>query len=169
ISGTPSAAGTITSSISASNSFGTDTKTLVITVGSGGGGDTNLALNQLATASSFQAGNLVANANDASTTSRWAAVDGTFPQWWRVDLGANKVLSRVDIMWLNPTSRAYKYKLEVSTDDTNYSTAFDNTGNTTIGNSSDAISATARYVRVTVTGSTTGGFASFYDIQVLGH
>jgi hypothetical protein len=170
ISGTPTTAGTYSGiTISATNGSGSDSDPLTITINSSGGGDTNLALNQPATASSFQAGNIEANANDASTTSRWASVDGTFPQWWRVDLGANKVLSRVDIMWLNPTTRAYKYKLEVSTDDATYNTAFDNTGNTTIGNSSDTISATARYVRVTVTGSTTGGFASFFDIQVLGH
>ena len=53
---------------------------------------------------------------------------------------------------------------------TNYDiTAFDNTGNTTFGNTSNNITATARYVRVTVTGSSNGGFASFYDLKVFGH
>ncbi|MGH8047509.1 MAG: discoidin domain-containing protein, partial [Chthoniobacterales bacterium] len=167
ITGTPTAAGTTNTTISATNANGTGSATLVFTISAGG--DTNLALSQPATASSFQAGNLVANGNDASTTSRWAAVDGTYPQWWRVDLGASKVLSRVDIMWLNPTTRSYKYKIETSPDDATYTTAFDNTGNTTLGDTSNTITATARYVRVTVTGSNNGGFASFYDIKVFGH
>jgi hypothetical protein len=167
ITGTPTTAGTTNTTISASNGTGTGTATLVFTISAAG--DTNLALSQPATASSFQVGNIVANGNDASTTSRWAAVDGTYPQWWRVDLGASKVLSRVDIMWLNPTTRSYKYKIETSPNDATYTTAFDNTGNTTLGDTSNAISATARYVRVTVTGSNNGGFASFFDVKVFGH
>ena len=167
ISGTPTAAGTITSTITATNASGSDNKTLVIAVAAAG--DTNLALGQPATASSNEAGNLVANGNDASTTNRWAAANGTYPAWWRVDLGASKALSRVDIMWYAPTTRAYKYRIETSPDDAAYTTAFDNTANTTFGNTSNSITATARYVRVTVTGSSNGGFASFYDLKVLGH
>jgi PKD repeat protein len=169
ISGTPTTAtgSPFTVNLTATNGSGPGTATLTLTINAGG--DTNQALSQPATASSFQAGNVVANGNDASLTSRWAAVDGTFPAWWRVDLGAPKVLSRVDIMWLNPTTRAYKYKIETSTDDVNYTMVFDNTGNTTVGNTSNNITATARYVRIWVTGSTTGGFASFYDCKVFGH
>ncbi|MBC8134068.1 MAG: discoidin domain-containing protein, partial [Deltaproteobacteria bacterium] len=167
ITGTPTAAGTTNSTITATNASGTDSETLVFTITSGG--DTNLALGQPATATSFQVGNIVANGNDASLTSRWAAVNGTFPQSWQVDLGPGKVLSRVDIMWLNPTTRAYRYRIETSTDDINYTPAFDNTGNTTNGNTSNNITATARYVRITVTGSSSGGFASFFDVKVFGH
>jgi hypothetical protein len=47
---------------------------------------------------------------------------------------------------------------------------FDNTGNTIFGNTSNPITATARYVRVTVTGCTAGGaFASLYDFKAIGH
>ncbi|MGH8048934.1 MAG: hypothetical protein ACREKL_16965, partial [Chthoniobacterales bacterium] len=65
---------------------------------------------------------------------------------------------------------AYKYKLETSPDDATYTMVFDNTGNTTFGTTSNAIPATARYLRVTVTGCTAGGaFASIYDVKVIGH
>ncbi|MGH8047114.1 MAG: beta strand repeat-containing protein, partial [Chthoniobacterales bacterium] len=164
ISGTPTAIGVFTVTIGATNAGGTDTKTLVITING------NLALGLGATASSFQTGNLVGNGNNASTTDRWAAVNNTYPQWWRVDLGTSKTLTTVNIMWYSSASRAYKYKLETSDNDSTYTMVFDNTGNTTFGDTSNTISATARYVRVTVTGCTAAaGQASFYDFKVIGH
>lgn len=126
----------------------------------------NLALGQSATASSFQTGNLVANANDGSTTTRWAAADGSYPQWWRVDLGSEKSIGRVEILWLSSSTRAYRYKIETALSEASYSTVVDRTNNTTMGDSSDTFTATnARFVRVTVTGAT-AGFASAYEIRV---
>ena len=168
ISGTATASGTTTATISAVNTSGTGTAPLVITATSSG--DTNIALSQPATASSVQAGNTIANANDGSTTTRWAASAATYPQWWRVDLGANKTLSRLDTNWYSSASRSYKYRIEVSTDDVTYTTAVDKTGNTTLGDTSDSFVATARYVRITVTGCTAGGaFASAFEFKVYGH
>ena len=165
ISGTPTTAGTSNVTLTATNGGGSGTATLVLTVA---GADTNVALNKSPTASSVQAGNPIAGANDGSGTTRWAAADGTFPQWWQVDLGASKTLSRCDIAWYSAATRAYKYKIEVSTDNVTFSLYKDNTGNTTFGNTSDSKVATARFVRVTVTGST-AGFASAYEIAVFGH
>ncbi|MGH8045884.1 MAG: glycosyl hydrolase, partial [Chthoniobacterales bacterium] len=165
ISGTPTAVGTTSGlTVRASNGAGAGSASgLTITING------NLALTQPATASSVQAGSLVASGNDSSTTTRWTASGTSYPQWWRVDLGASKTLTRVDIMWYSSASRAYKYKLETSPDDATYTMVFDNTGNTTFGNTSNPITATAQYVRVTVTGSSNGGFASFFDLKVFGH
>jgi hypothetical protein len=169
ISGTPTASGTTNTGISATNAGGTGSATLVITIASSGS-DTNLAIGKTVLASSTQAGNLATNANDGSTTTRWAASAATYPQWWRVDLGANKSLSRLDTSWYSSANRAYKYKIEVSTDDISYSTVVDNTGNTTFGDTSNSFTATARYVRITVTGCTAGGaFASAFEFKVFGH
>ena len=86
--------GTTTATINAINTAGTGTATVqLITVVANSGSDTNLALNQAVLASSTQVGNLATYAVDGSQATRWAASDGTFPQWWRVDLGANKTLS----------------------------------------------------------------------------
>jgi hypothetical protein len=129
-----------------------------------------VALSQSATASSVQTGNDIAKGNDGSTTTRWAASAATYPQWWRVDLGASKTLSHVDINWYSSASRAYKYIIETSDDDVSYTTRVDNSGNTTFGDTSDNVSISARYVRITISGCTTGSaFASAYEFKVFGH
>ncbi len=123
---------------------------------------------KVATASSEQSP--AANANDGSLSTRWAAINGTYPQWWKVDLGASYNLTRTDVNWYSSSSRAYKYKIEVSADDITYTTVVDNTGNTTYGDTSDSFTAIGRYVRITVTGCTSGSaFASAYEIKVYGN
>jgi hypothetical protein len=121
-----------------------------------------------ATASSYQAGNYPTNANDGDlATTRWAAVDATYPQWWRVDLGAPRAITQALILWYDSSPRAYQYRIEVSNDDTTYSVLVDNTGNTAQGPSTNAFSATARYVRIQVAGAT-AGWAGFYECQIFG-
>jgi beta-glucanase (GH16 family) len=127
-----------------------------------------LSQGQAATASSFQAGNEVAKGNDGSTTTRWAASGATFPQWWKVDLGASKSLSRVDINWYSSATRSFKYKIEVSTDNVTFTTVVDKTGNTATGDTSNSFSATGRYVRITITGAS-AGWASAYEFKVYGN
>jgi endoglucanase Acf2 len=131
-------------------------------------GGTLLSQGKTATASSFQAGNEVAKGNDGSLTTRWAASGATFPQWWKVDLGASYSLSRVDINWYNSATRSFKYKIEVSTDNVTFTTVVDKTGNTATGDTSDSFSATGRYVRITVTGAS-AGWASAYEFKVYGN
>ncbi|MDB6019426.1 MAG: Glucan endo,3-beta-D-glucosidase [Pedosphaera sp.] len=120
------------------------------------------------TASSSQSGNGAANGNDGSLATRWSANVSTFPDWWRVDLGASHTLTKATINWYSSNSRAYKYKIEVSSNDVNYTTVVDRTGNTTNGDTTDTFSATGRYVRVTVTGSS-AGWASFYECGIYGN
>src|SRR5258708_6025652 len=130
---------------------------------------TDLALGKPATASSVQAGNGVASANDGSLTTRWAASSAAYPQWWRVDLGASASLANVSINWYSTTTRAYKYKIDVSSDAATFTTVVDKTANTTLADTSDNFSASGRYVRVTVTGSTAAGaYASAHEIKVNG-
>jgi beta-galactosidase len=129
---------------------------------------TLLSLGKTATASSYQVGNEVAKGNDGSLTTRWTAADGTFPQWWKVDLGTGNSLNRVDINWYYSATRSFKYKIEVSTDNTTFTTVVDKTGNTITGDTSDSFVATGRYVRITVTGSSYG-WASAYEFKVYGN
>lgn len=139
--------------------------------GSGGGGTiVNLALNKASTASSSEAGNTAANANDGNTTgTRWSASSGTYPQWWRVDLGATYGLTTCDIYWLDGATKSYKYKIEVSTDDANYTTIVDKSTNTTAyTKSTDNLNVNARYVRVSISGAS-AGWASMFDVQVFGN
>src|SRR5260221_8492901 len=121
-----------------------------------------------ATASSFQTGNGVSNVNDGSLTTRWTASGATFPQWWKVDLGASHSLTRAVTDWYNASTRTYKDKIEVSSDNNTFTTVVDQTGRTATGNSTDNFSATGRYVRITVTGAS-AGWASFYEFQGFGN
>jgi hypothetical protein len=123
---------------------------------------------QPANAGTIGSGTPVAAGNDGdTTTTRWGADSSSFPQWWRVDLGSSMSLNQVDLKWYKATTRAYKYKIETSGDDSAYTTVVDKTGNTTIGDTSDTFTATGRYVRITVTGcSDTAAWASFYECQV---
>jgi hypothetical protein len=125
-----------------------------------------------ATADSSQSGsgNWATNGNDGSLSTRWAANDNLYPHWWRVDLGTNCNLSSVTIDWYGLPGRSYGYKIEVSTNDLNYVTAVDETGNTSTADTTDAFTATARYIRITVTRVVpSGGNASFYECLVYGN
>ncbi|MGH8046622.1 MAG: discoidin domain-containing protein, partial [Chthoniobacterales bacterium] len=171
ITGTPTGAQATSHQMTATNGSGTSAQVpLGITINPASG-DTNIAQGVAAvTASSVQAGNDIAEANDGVATTRWAAANNTYPQWWMVDFGSNKTLSRADIPWYSSASRAYKYKIETSTDGTNFNTPVDKTANTTFGDTSDSFTATARYVRITVTGcTTTSGQASAYEFKIFGH
>ncbi len=120
------------------------------------------------TASSSSGGQLPENAVDGDTTLiRWTANGGSFPQWWRVDLGSVYNLSNVITYWYPGWS--FQYRIEVSTNDVNYTAAVDATGNSVLGTTTNILTATARYVRITATGITpSGGWASFYDCQIFG-
>jgi Domain of unknown function (DUF5010)/DUF5010 C-terminal domain/F5/8 type C domain len=122
------------------------------------------------TASSQQSGNEAFKGNDSDSLTRWAASSPSMPQWWKVDLGTNRNLAGVNIDWYNSGSRAYGYQIAVSSDNTNFTTVVDKSGNTSFGNTTDNFSAlTKRYVRITVTSTTqVNGNASFYECKVYG-
>ena len=129
---------------------------------------TPISLNMPVTASSFQGGNDPFKGNDGSLNTRWTASAGTYPQWWRVDLGSSQSLSKAVINWYNSAGRSYQYLIEGSDDDVNYTTLVNNTNNTFFGDTTDNFSVTNRYVRVTVTGCPQGGFAAFYECSIYG-
>ena len=121
-----------------------------------------------ATDSSDDGVNVASNGNDGNTSTRWAASTGSFPQTWTVDLGSSHAVHSTTVDWYNSSSRYYQYQIQVSSDDVNFTTVVDKSGNTTDGNTTDNFSATGRYVRINVTGSSTG-YASFYECQVFGN
>ncbi|WP_141503110.1 immunoglobulin-like domain-containing protein [Paenibacillus luteus] len=89
-------------------------------------------------------------ANDGSYDTSWTASTGTWPHWWRVDLGAEYDLSNIQISWFmyKGSEAYYPYKIEISDDDVHYTVALDRTNNTTYGFTSDKLTGKARYVRV---------------------
>lgn len=121
-----------------------------------------------AIASSFSAGNVPTNANDGNAIStRWSAADGTYPQWWRVDLGSTQNIYRAVIDWFGAGFRSYTYEIDVSNDDTNYTTLVPSAAS--VGNTTNNFIATTRYVRVWVTSVTSlNGIAGFWECQLYG-
>jgi rhamnogalacturonyl hydrolase YesR len=115
------------------------------------------------TYTSQQVGNEASRVNDGNVTTRWSA--SGFPQSVTIDLGANKSLSNAKVVpYLD---RAYRYRVQTSTDNSHWTTVIDRTANTTGGSLIDDFSTgavSARYVRLTVTG-VNGGSTTWVSIQ----
>jgi hypothetical protein len=111
---------------------------------------TLLSQGKTATAQSAAANNPAGYANDGNYQTEWTGTGATWPHWWKVDLGAAKTVKNVQISWwmMKGSEGYYQYKIETSTDNVNWTVALDRTTNTTYGFTSDALSVSARYVRI---------------------
>jgi hypothetical protein len=130
--------------------------------GSGGGGSTNLALNQLTSASGYTQTYVPGNATDGNTSTYWESTNSAFPQWLQVDLGAAKSFSRI-VLDLPPSSswstRTQTLSVQDSTDGSGFSTVVASAGytfNPSTGNTVTITfpSTTDRYVRLNFTANT---------------
>jgi phosphodiesterase/alkaline phosphatase D-like protein len=134
----------------------------------------NLALNKPATAGSAQTsmGNTANKGNDGNSATRWSANDGRLNHWWKVDLGASYTLTSTKVKF--QFARNYRYKIEVSTDNTIWTIVADRrTTTSTAQTREDSFSATrGRYVRITYTFLPWGypnTWASHYEFEVYGN
>ncbi|MEU9143366.1 discoidin domain-containing protein [Streptomyces sp. NPDC048349] len=118
-----------------------------------------------ATASSVEgAGTPAGAAVDGDNGTRWSSQFAD-PQWIQVDLGATARLSQVVLRW--ETAYAKAYRVELSTDGTQWSTAHE-TSASTGGVQTHDITGTARYVRVYGTQRSTAWGYSLWEFQVYG-
>ncbi len=125
----------------------------------------NIALNKTGTALSVEGSGFEAGkAFDGNATTRWASVEYSDPQWIYVDLGASYNVGRVNLSWEDAYAKSYR--IEVSTDKTNWTTVY----STTSGNgATDDItfnSASGRYVRMYGTQRGTSYGYSLYEFEV---
>lgn len=128
---------------------------------------TNIALNKTVTVSSVQSGNTAANAVDGNTGTRWCAVNGNVPQWLEVDLGAVYSITNSEVMW--ERNAVYKYQIETSVDQNNWTLKVDKNQNTNSQQTFyDQFSATARYIKITATGLPSGVWASIFEFRIFG-
>ena len=105
---------------------------------------------------------------DGSTSTRWAASDGSKPQWLTVDLGKSYNITSVETAF-EYAANAYQYLIEVSEDNSTWTTFVDKTGNTVAGNPIyvDTGAAVGRYVRLSTTGTQNSwDFASISEMEV---
>lgn len=145
----------------------------------GAGGQTTepveLAAKQPSKASSQEAGNDAKNGNDGDLTTRWCASDGSFPQWWRVDLGAVHSLSEFGIRFQH-NDRKYTYEIETSSNDETYVKQLSASKTSEVHAGSFPLGVSARYVRVKVTNAAPGVYPSgtyptwacFFELSVKG-
>jgi hypothetical protein len=142
--------------------------------GSGGGGSTNLALNQLTSASGYTQTYVPGNATDGNTSTYWESTNSAFPQWLQVDLGAAKSFSRI-VLDLPPASswstRTQTLSVQGSTDGSSFSTIVGSanyTFNPSTGNTVTITfpSASYRYVRLNITANTGWPAGQISEVQV---
>ncbi|GAA1627414.1 hypothetical protein GCM10009744_14010 [Kribbella alba] len=130
---------------------------------------TNLALGKDVTASSYSEPNDPSLAVDGKLPTRWAQGLGQpDPSWLQVDLGAQYELSGVITTF--ELSSGYRYKLEVSSDGSDWIMFEDHTGTATTqpdNYASVPTSVRGRYLRLTVVGSNFNG-GSIYEIEAYG-
>nr|MDA3879641.1 discoidin domain-containing protein [Prolixibacteraceae bacterium] len=131
-------------------------------------GGSNLALNKPATCSTQEGANPVAHGNDGDYSTRWCASNANNNQWWKVDLGTVYDLTYYRVTWEH--TEAYKFMIEVSTDNENWTVQIDKRNNTVVDNTQKgAFSAqNVRYVRITVTENPSWYWSSFYEFEVYG-
>lgn len=127
----------------------------------------DLASGMPALADDEQASSPAEDANDGSVDTKWKASDTALGHFWRVDLGAMHDLTGVRFVWEFQTNREYGFDIDVSNNDTNYQNALSDL--VPGGVQSLNLSASGRYVRITITSITpTTDSASIKEINLCG-
>ncbi|HWE97403.1 MAG TPA: discoidin domain-containing protein [Tepidisphaeraceae bacterium] len=129
----------------------------------------NLALGKSATSSSNQGDDRAASqAVDGDDSTRWCASDASLPQWWKVDLGTAQDVTSARITW--EAAAQYGYKIEGSADDKSWTLLADETKSDSAGqvrqHKFDAKS--VRYLKVTVSTTGAGQWASMFEFEAFG-
>jgi hypothetical protein len=133
----------------------------------------NLALNKPACSSSVENDEHNASrANDGDTNTCWRADDEPEdgPEWWQVDLEKPRDLSGCQIRWPFDGKR-YRYKVEGSADQKNWSLLSDQRNTTSTSQVHDLKFQKAgqvRYVKITVTGLDQGCWVSICEVKIFG-
>jgi len=128
----------------------------------------NLALNQPANADSEQVGHTAANANDGNPDTAWTAADSRANHWWQVDLGAICDLNGDEILW-PAANLTYNYNIQTSLDGKTWTLLASQAANpSTVQDQTDVYAATARFVRITITGVPAEQPAGFSEFRAFG-
>jgi beta-glucosidase len=123
----------------------------------------NIALNQPSSASSIQSSTYPASdAFDGDITSRWSSAFSD-PQWSEVDLGSVQNIARVRLIWEN--AYALDYSLQLSSDNTNWTSVYSTTNGTGSINDLAALGS-GRYVRMYATQRATTYGDSLWEFEV---
>jgi hypothetical protein len=127
-------------------------------------GTTDIALNQPATASSYenQAVYPASAAVDGNTGTRWSSAFSD-PQWLEVDLGSSQSICGVSLDW--EAAYATAFQIQTSTDNTNWTSIYSTTTGTG-GIQNLTVSGTGRYIRMYGTARATQYGYSLWEFDV---
>lgn len=109
------------------------------------------------------------NVTDRHNGTLWKAAKAATPQWITIDLKTERKIEQILTEFEYPTWY-YQYKIEVSKDNIHWNLFADRTANRTPGCPMvDSHSATARYIKLTVTGTQKQGvIPAIWNIKVYG-
>jgi len=122
------------------------------------------------TASSEESGkgNFAWKALDGAAGTRWCANGASFPQWLQFEFEKPQSLNGIKIAW-EKENAAYQHKIEGSADGKTWTVLLDASDNKKSGDSDHAISGKdIRFVKITCTGSSSGGWASIHEVALKG-
>ncbi|MFD0672701.1 discoidin domain-containing protein [Cohnella sp. GCM10027633] len=146
-----------------------------ITVTSSTPSSSNLALGKTATADSTYSTEAAGKAVDGSLTTKWTSANTTGGHWLALDLGQSYSISRWVVKHAQAAGEASyfntrDFKLQQSSDGTNWSDVDTVTGNTGSVTDRNVTAFTNRYVRLYVTTPTTASdnTARIYEFEVWG-
>ena len=170
---TPTASGAASGSLSVAGNAPGSPLTVALSGTGATSSNSNLALNQPATASGYTQSYAPSNAVDGNTSSYWESTDNAFPQWLQVDLGSSVSVSRI-VMDLPPSSawgtRTQTILIQGSTDGSNYTTVVAS-ANYTFTSPANTVTvtfpaATLRYLKLTFTANTGWPAGQLSELQV---
>jgi putative membrane-bound dehydrogenase-like protein len=130
------------------------------------------AIPATASASSEETGkhNLVWHAIDGNPATRWCAANAEFPQWLRLEFERPVSLSGAKIAWESPNN-AYAHRIEGSGDGQAWTVLADLTATPGAGDSAAVFPSPppeVRFLKITCTGTSGGGWASIREIALAG-
>jgi len=128
----------------------------------------NLARKAFATATSFAVGRYApynsGMANDGDDSTYWCADGATMPQALTVDMGQSRQFANIKTKFFS--SALWKYRIEGSTDNANWMTLIDKTtSGVTARDTSDTVSGSYRYVKITITACPTS-WAAISEFEI---
>lgn len=130
------------------------------------GPDPSAPLPVSAVTASGDDGNVPANTLDGDLSTRWSDEgDGV---WIRYDLGSARTVGAVGLAWHKGDTREHDFRIETSSDGTNWTTRFSgaNGGSTLQSETYDLPDTSARYVRVVGNGNTDNDWTSIAEIDI---
>ncbi len=105
------------------------------------------------------------NTIDNNSETKWSA---NGKQWIKYDLGSEKKVDAVGILWMSPTTRTQHYSVEVSSDGESWSQLFNGMSMGTVDGMEYILTdgVNARYVRLSVNGTTAGSWSSLMETKI---